>query len=177
MKTIYVAIDVMKIKDQEYGSIHIILVGGRIPMMAQWRPCDGSVRGNGVGKWFSMGMSQAKELPKGVTHFLLPLEVSEGLGQDDIEEMIHHSFRCGTNGMEEYVTEATQRIYSAHSAILHERDERIKELENVLVDNDIFVCDRCGEFYNSASAALVTQFDSTQGNNCRSCQENKSQED
>lgn len=63
----YKAIDVNERLPKEYATIHVILLDGRLPMMAQWRPSE-----NG-GEWWSLGMSQAtkiEEKKKCVTHWL-----------------------------------------------------------------------------------------------------------
>lgn len=49
--------------------IGCVLIDGRLPMMAQLRP---DVVGH---KWFTLGMAQAKEIPKGVTHWLEPYKL------------------------------------------------------------------------------------------------------
>lgn len=71
--TAWLEVPVGEAKILEYGSIHCILIDGRIQMIAQWRPCDGSEAGNGVGQWWTLGMSQATHIEskkKCVTHFL-----------------------------------------------------------------------------------------------------------
>lgn len=45
--------------------------------------------------------------------------------QDEIEEIIHHSFTIGTNGLEDYVTEAAKRIY--------EKLKPVEEEDNKLI--------------------------------------------
>lgn len=51
--------------------IGVVLINGRLPMMAQLRPHFG-----GGHQWFTLGMAQAKEIPKGVTHWLEPVLVT-----------------------------------------------------------------------------------------------------
>lgn len=48
-----------------WAQIYVVLADGRIPMMAQWRP---------PGEWWTLGMSQATKIEKGLTHFLRPLK-------------------------------------------------------------------------------------------------------
>lgn len=57
---------------KDYATIHIVLVDGRIPMMAQFRPDK---------EWWTLGMSNAKRLDKGVTHWL---EVQASLSQQPL---------------------------------------------------------------------------------------------
>lgn len=70
---IYKAISVDERLPENYATIHFILIDSRLPMIAQWRPCDGSVKGNGIGQWWSMGLSKGKHIEqnnKCVTHWL-----------------------------------------------------------------------------------------------------------
>lgn len=60
---IYKAIPVEERKP-EWASIHVVLLDGRIEMMAQWRP---------PGEWFTLGMGSAANIEskrKCVTHWL-----------------------------------------------------------------------------------------------------------
>jgi hypothetical protein len=52
--------------------IGIVLIDGRLPMTAQLRPHFG-----GGHQWFTLGMAQAQEIPKGVTHWLEPHLLSD----------------------------------------------------------------------------------------------------
>jgi hypothetical protein len=56
---LYKAIDIND-RLPEMGSINFVLLGSKSPMMAQLRP-DG---------WFTLGFSEAKKIPKGVSHWL-----------------------------------------------------------------------------------------------------------
>jgi hypothetical protein len=80
--------DVSTVGELEYASIHTILLNGRIPMTAQWRPCEGSAKGNGVGEWWTMGMGQAKKIEKGVTHYLYPVILPSTFTKVDVDKVL-----------------------------------------------------------------------------------------
>jgi hypothetical protein len=136
MTTYYKCVSVDEIKHQEYATIFIVLIGGKIPMMAQWRPCEGSERGNGIGKWFSMGMSEAKEIPKGVTHFLLPVPVPESV---EVCKLTKEEFESiAKSAVEEYLigqavgksmTETEKLLLSKFTLLLADKEREITELK------------------------------------------------
>ena len=55
--------------------------------------------------------------------------------------------------------------------------ERIKDLTDALIENEIYECECCGKFFNGANSAKVTQFNCMERNACISCQENSKQQD
>lgn len=71
----WIEVPVSESKELVFPMIYTVLLDGRIPMTAQWRPCEGSEPGNGIGEWWTMGMSQAKRIDQGVTHFLKKTKV------------------------------------------------------------------------------------------------------
>lgn len=86
---IYVAVLVTERLPKEFATIHIVLIGGSLPLMAQWRPAE-VVTTPPTGEWWGLGMGEAKPLEdkkKCVTHWLEARLESSYL-KDRFEEMM-----------------------------------------------------------------------------------------
>lgn len=89
-KKIYIPISVDERLPKSFATIHVVLLDGRLPMMAQWRPGL-----NSNGEWWTLGMSNGshiEENKKCVTHWLEVVQNVTVLTEQEIEKELIEAF-------------------------------------------------------------------------------------